>query len=133
MHFMVFAVGTDLSFRFSDCGSDWQIGTFKGGIKDTPQDVIRSSSILDCLGRRKHTELGPIWHISRDDLSAYEVMQICNRLCAGPEPTSTFDLTAKVTRAICNELSIVAAYRVQQINTEINRLFLANADKENSR
>jgi hypothetical protein len=133
MQFMVYAVGEDLSFRFSDCGSDWSLGNFKGGIKDTPQDVIKASSILDCLGRRKHTELGPVWHISRDDLNAVEIMEICRRLIVGPEATSTFDLTAKVTRSICNELSIVATYRVQQVNTEINRLFLANAGMEDAR
>ena len=133
MHFMVFAVGNDLSFRFSDCGSDWSLGNFKGGIKDTPQDVIRSGAILDCLGRRKQTKLGPIWHISRDDLNAIEVMEICRRLLVGPEATSTFDLTAKVTRAICAELSYVGACRMSQVAHEVNLVYLANCGIGESR
>lgn len=133
MQFMVFAVGGDLSFRFSDCGSDWKLGTVKGGVKNASADAVRCRDILDCVGKRHKSPIGPVWHVSRDDLKPIGLMECCRRICAGTEPTSTFDLCARVVRAIAAELQITDTTKIQQIAEEVNRSFYANAKTEGKR
>jgi hypothetical protein len=128
MQFMVFSVGEDLSFRFSDCGNDdWKLATFKRGIRDTQSDVTRSGQVLDCLGQRRQRPDGPVWHISRDDMTALEVIGVCRQICCGRHETSSWDFTAMVTRAVCQETGIeMVRPRICQIAVEVNRSYLAN-------
>lgn len=128
MHFMVCAAGEDLSYRFSDCGSDWNTGTFKQGIVSVELDVIRSGLVLDCLGCRFDTEHGPVWQINRDDMSAMTIIDVCRQICTGRKYTSMFDLTAMVTRAVCEALAYDRdKSRVEVVTTEIIRSFFANS------
>jgi hypothetical protein len=56
-------------------------------------------------------------------------MEVCRRVCAGTEPTSTFDLCARVVRAIAWELSMKDVSRVQRVAEEVNRSFYVNSSK----
>lgn len=128
MHMMVCAVGSDLSFQFSNCGSDWKTGTFKHGIVSIELDVVRSGLVLDCLGCRIDTDQGPLWQINRDDMDAINVINVCLRICSGRRYTSTFDLTAMVAKAICDEMSYNdSKQRVEMVATETIRSFFSNS------
>lgn len=131
MQFMVFASGTDLAFRFSNCGSDWRTATFKQGFLSVELDLIRTGLVLDCLGCRLDSEAGSVWHISRDDMSPIDVLNVCRSICTGRKYTSAFDLTATVIRAACSQLQYAGnASRTDQVASEVTISFFANANSK---
>lgn len=124
MHFDVSAEGVKVIFAFSDCGDDWSSASFlTGSEKSAFDDATRHRQVLDCLGRYRAGH----WQITRDDLSALEVVDICRAVVYNPQH-STFILTATVAREIARKKGVLG-FKVptEQICEEVTRIYTANA------
>ncbi len=124
MHFDVSAEGAKVLFAYSDCGDSWSAASFlTGSEKSAFDDAARHRKVLDCLGRYR----GGHWQITRDDLSAIEVIDVCRAVVYNPQH-STFVLTATVAREIA-KLKGVFGFKIPtlQICEEVTRIYTANA------